>query len=170
MTMTDWDRLSPQQKVEFIERRNRNRAAGLPLDTPDPAPALTPEQHAEQERRETAHWKDEQREVRKVFAAIGCVVYWLSQSRKTGQTPGLGDLWVFAPEGRELAWWWETKSGTGKLTDAQERFAALCRSRKVLHGSGDRDAARRFVIELGLAYIGPGGALEPSRLHAPPRT
>jgi hypothetical protein len=150
--MLDWDSMSPQQKIAEIERRNRNRARGLPLDTPEPEPELTREQHTERERLESAHWQEEQRECRKVFVGIGCIAYWLSQSRKTKQTPGLGDLWVFAPEGWQLAWWWETKSGEGKLTESQERFAALCRSRMVLHGSGDRRAARQFVIRLGLAY------------------
>jgi hypothetical protein len=155
----DWDRLSPQQKIAEIDR---NRARGLPLDTPDPALEPTPEERTQLERVATAHWKDEQRECRNVFVGIGCVAYWLSQSRKTGQTPGLGDLWVFAPEGWELAWWWETKSGSGDLTESQQRFAALCGSRKVLHGSGDRRAARQFVITLGLAYE-VGGVLEPMR-------
>jgi hypothetical protein len=154
--------MSPQQKIAEIERRNRNRARGLPLDTPDPEPELTPEQHTERERLETAHWKTEQAECRKVFAGIGCVVYWLSQSRKTGQTPGLGDLWVFSTEAWQLAWWWETKSGRGELTESQERFAALCKSRGVLHGSGDRRAARQLVIGLGLAYE-VDGVLEPIR-------
>jgi hypothetical protein len=163
--MPDWNSMSPQQKIAEVDRRQRLRAQGLPLDTPDPGElqALTPEQHAAQEREETADWKDEQRECRKVFVAIGCVVYWLSQSRRTGQTPGLGDLWVFAPEGWELAWWWETKSGRGALTESQKRFAALCGSRHVLHGSGNRYDAREFVIRLGLAYVGPGNALEPTR-------
>jgi len=162
----DWDRMSPDQKRAEIERRQRLRARGLPLDAPDPARTLTPEQQTELERRETAHWKDEQREVRKVFAAIGCVVYWLSQSRKTGQTPGLGDLWVFAPEGWELAWWWETKSGRGQLSSAQQAFQQLCVRRGVRYGCGDRYDAREFVIELGLAYVGPGNALEPVRRPA----
>ena len=159
----DLARMTPEQIRAEAERRQRLRDRGASLDAPDPAIALTPEQLAAQERRETAHWKDEQRECRKVFVAIGCVVYWLSQSRKTGQTPGLGDLWVFAPEGWELAWWWETKSGEGKLSEVQERFRDLCVRRKVLHGSGNRYDAREFVITLGLAYVGPGNALESVR-------
>jgi hypothetical protein len=87
-------------------------------------------------------------------------VYWLSQSRKTGQTPGLGDLWWFGPEGTQLAGWWETKAGAGKLTPAQEDFAALCVSRHVLHGSGNRYDARRFVADLGLARY-DGESFEP---------
>jgi hypothetical protein len=159
----DLARMTPEQIRAEAERRQRLRDRGAPLDAPDPAITLTPEQFAEQERRETTHWKQEQSACRKVFVAIGCAVYWLSQSRRTGQTPGLGDLWVFAPEGWELAWWWETKSGRGELSDAQERFRDLCVRRKVLHGSGNRYDAREFVIKLGLAYVGPGNALEPVR-------
>ena len=69
-----------------------------------------------------------------MFKALTCDPHWLSQSRRTKQTPGLGDLWVFAPEGWRLAWWWETKVGAGRLEDAQERFRDSCFRTGVLWG------------------------------------
>ena len=79
--------------------------------------------------------------------------------RKSKQTPGLGDLWIFAPKGWRLAWWWETKAGRAKLSEAQEDFRDSCLETVVLWGSGDRYDAWRFLIQLGIAYGCPSGSI-----------
>lgn len=120
----------------------------------------SPDSTPEEKRRSAAWWQEEQREVYKVFKGLTCRVYWLSQSRNSKQTPGLGDLWVFAPKGWRLAWWWETKAGRGELSDAQEDFRDSCLETGVLWGSGDRYDAQRFLIQLGIAYRHSSGSIE----------
>jgi hypothetical protein len=87
-------------------------------------------------------------------------VFRLSQNRRTKQTPGLGDLWCFAPMGWRLAWWWETKAGRGKLEPSQEDFRDRCLETGVLWGCGDRYDAQRFPIQLGIAYRHSSGTIE----------
>lgn len=113
---------------------------------------------------EARHWKDEQRNARKVFVALGCRVYWLSQARRTGQTPGLGDLWVFVPK-LGLAFWWETKHGRGDLSTAQQEFRDLCAACGIRYACGTAKDAEDYAITLGLATRDAAtGGLEPVRL------
>ena len=58
------------------------------------------------DRRASVLEKDEQRAIRKMAIAVGFKVYWLSQAKASGQTPGLADLWIAHPA-RQLAAWWE---------------------------------------------------------------
>jgi len=83
-----------------------------------------------------------------VFANGGCEVYWLSQARKTGQTPGLPDLIVFGPPGAPFLLMWETKAGRGKLSESQRKFALHCQRTKTHHASGGVWAARRALRTL----------------------
>lgn len=83
---------------------------------------------------------DEQREIRRTALALGFRVYWLSQARKTKQTPGLPDLWL-AHDVRQLCAWWETKRQVGGArSTAQDEFARSCELAGVPYGFGDRYA------------------------------
>ena len=143
--------LAPTPDVATLLRLKAEREGRAVDATPTPDP-----------RAGVRDWKAEQNECRKVFVALGCRVYWLSQARRTGQTPGLGDLWVFAPR-LTRAWWWETKHGAGKLSPAQEEFRQLCEQTGTLYGCGSRADAEAFAIAVGLAYRGADGSLEPTR-------
>jgi hypothetical protein len=97
---------------------------------------------------ESNNWKDAQAECRRVFVDGGCEVYWLSQARKSGQTPGLPDLIVFGPPGAPFLLMWETKSGHGKLSDAQRKFALHCQRTSTRYAAGGPTAARRTLKQL----------------------
>lgn len=128
-------------------------------------PDAAAEKAREAERRAGVLEKDEQREVRKLFIAFGFEVYWLSQARRTGQTPGVPDLWCMHRE-LPIGFYWETKRQVGgKLSDAQLLFRDGCLRCGVGYGTGDRYAARTHLIKLGLAQI-VGDTLEPIRVRA----
>jgi hypothetical protein len=117
------------------------------------------------ERDENALEKEEQTEVIKVFGAFNINVRNLSQARASKQTPGLPDLSLMNPE-LGLALWWETKRQVGgEYSAAQIEFRDGCFDCSIRYGTGDRFAARTFIINLGLAHV-VNGALEPIR----PRT
>lgn len=97
-------------------------------------------------------WRQAQAECRKVFVDGGCEVYWLSQSRETGQTPGLPDLIVFGPPGAPFMLCWETKHGTGKLSPAQQKFEKHCQRSKTRYVAGGKSAAKRTLKELIREY------------------
>jgi hypothetical protein len=76
-------------------------------------------------------------------------VYWLSQAERSGQTPGLGDLWLAHPA-RRLATWWETKRQLGGTRSrVQQDFAAECISCEVGYGFGDRYDFHRWLTARG---------------------
>lgn len=116
------------------ERRHRQRALGKPLHE-DTAPDAD------------RSWQDEQRAVWRVWIDAGCTAYWLSQARRTGQTPGVPDQIIFGPPGAPFLAFWEVKSGRGKLTPAQEQFRLNCVRCGVRFGSGGVSAARRMLAE-----------------------
>lgn len=153
------DTLSPDEVRRIAEQRLRDREAGRPLTPVAPGAAAAPEPPERTERQQLLDWRAEQREVYKRFRAFGAEVYWLSQPRRTKQTPGLGDLWCMHPRER-IAWWWETKHGAGKLEPAQERFRELCEQTHTLHGSGGVAEAEEFLVRQGIARRGPTGQLE----------
>lgn len=106
--------------------------------------------------------KDEQRDVYRLYVAVGCEVIWLSQPRATMQTEGIPDLKVYCRR-KGLTWWHETKRPQGgKQSPSQARFQVLaeaCGEQYVLGGWED---AVRMVRKVGL--VAPGW--RPDRLHA----
>jgi hypothetical protein len=107
--------------------------------------------------------KTEQSEVMKLFRAHGFMVYSLSQSRASKQTPGLPDLWVVHRE-LPLAFWFETKRQVGGTrSSAQLDFAAECERAHVGYAFGDRHAAIEQLLTLGIIERTEHGILEPVR-------
>jgi hypothetical protein len=93
--------------------------------------------------------KDVQAAVVKLYKAMGCEVYVLSQPRASMQTPGLPDLWVFAPRAGR-AFWHESKAADGKPSAAQVVFENRCGSCGVGHVIGGIDAAKQHLRAIGL--------------------
>ena len=136
--------MSMADTIAEAERRAARRAAGLPLHE---TPAEEVVRIADDDRRLE---KEIQRSVRKLYIAHGCRVFWLSQARETGQTAGLGDLFVFYPKGgKPQAWWHEVKTPTGKLSPAQEDFRILCNTCLVGHVYGGIPAAEAKLRAIG---------------------
>jgi hypothetical protein len=109
----DWT--NPEEVRAEAERRARNRALGLPLDTPLPAPPVAKLEKVEQK----ACWRR--------LRGHGFETWWLSQARRTGQTKGLPDLLAFH-EARGLGVWIEVKrpEDPAPFTVEQRRFQRLC--------------------------------------------
>jgi hypothetical protein len=104
---------------------------------------------------------DVQREVIRLFRAMGGDVYELSQKRAAKQTPGLPDLWCFMPR-RRLGFWWETKRPRGgRLSPAQVHFAEQCAATGTPYGTGALRDAEDFLILRRIAYRTPTGVMEP---------
>ena len=105
-----------------------------------------------------APWKEGenaiQEQCRALYRAAGCTVYWLSQYRRSNQTPGLPDLWVMAPH-IGTAWWHEVKTGRGKRTAPQLRFAEECHASGIGYTVGGIDDAREQLVAVGLAVGRP---------------
>ena len=97
-------------------------------------------------------WQEMQRKCHAVFVKAGCAVYWLSQSRKTRQTPGVPDLIVFGPPGHPFHAYWETKSGRGKLEEAQRKFALHCQRTNTEYQCGSAVLAGAFLKLLMQKY------------------
>lgn len=83
--------------------------------------------------------KDEQRQIIKAAKARGAFVYELSQPRESMQTRGLPDLYLVWPD---CALWWEVKSETGVLSQAQATFMAQCLANGTRYGFGTASAFR----------------------------
>lgn len=152
--MLDWT--DPEQVAREAERRLALREQGMPL---------TAELTEERERRERKERerdrrleKEIQNEVRKRFLAFGGVVYWLSQARRTGQTPGLPDLWVMFPRSGK-ALWFEAKTPDGRLSSAQKDFREHCLASGTQHVTGGVREAEEWLIIHGLAVRAASGHL-----------
>lgn len=158
----------PAITEDFVRRRQAARALGLPLGAswaeieaararvgyvaPQPIPAasaLAPAsvviEHIERPPTE----KPVQKAVYDLYTGAGCAVYWLSQARRTGQTAGLPDLYVFH-EAAGASWWHEVKPPTGDLSDAQREFQQRCAKTLTRHVTGGEEAARRMLAALGI--------------------
>jgi hypothetical protein len=98
--------------------------------------------------------KDEQRDVYRLYVALGCEVVWFSQPRATMQTEGIPDLKVYCRR-KGLTWWHETKRTVGgRQSDEQRHFqqrATCCGEEYVL---GGWEEAVQFVRARGL--VAPG--------------
>jgi len=138
------------------ERRMKLRQQGArTFDVPDPAPAeFTPRDASILE-------KTEQLEVRKRFVVCGFKVRNLSQPRATKQAPGLPDLWL-VHRALPIAVWFETKRQVGgRYSDAQLEFRDDCDRCGVTWRGGDRYAAERYLVAIGLATWDANGTFEP---------
>jgi hypothetical protein len=139
------------------ERRIREMHPGLDTAVP-----------RQQERAAEALEKDEQREIRKLLVSFGFRVYWLSQAKQSGQTPGLADLWS-VHERLPIAFWWETKRQVGgRHSPAQVEFAWLNTRAGVASFCGDRYDAQQLLVELELAEPGPYPPHPTARLRGAP--
>lgn len=93
--------------------------------------------------------RDEQQEVIAFYRGIRCEVWEHSEKRKTRVTPGYPDLTVFC-ERRRLCWYHETKIPSGRLSEAQLKFRALCRATDRPYVAGGLAEARAFALATGL--------------------
>ena len=138
--MSDLDDLTARIQTQLSIPYDRARKIAIanlptiPVESPETA------RHGQNGARETVGTpsrpvseQEEQRRIRRDAIASGGKVYWLSQARKTGQTPGLPDLWIAFPT---LGMWWETKALDGSLSPFQLDFAAECQQNGTAHGSG----------------------------------
>jgi hypothetical protein len=77
---------------------------------------------------------EEQRRIRRTALERGALkVYWMSQARKTQQTPGVPDLWIAFPT---FGMWWEVKAVDGRLSPFQEDFRDECLRNGTAWGTG----------------------------------
>ncbi|MGH7510642.1 MAG: VRR-NUC domain-containing protein [Gemmatimonadales bacterium] len=90
-----------------------------------------------------------QEAVRRLFLAAGCQVCSLSQPRRTLQSAGLPDLWVFCPR-RRMAWWWEVKRPGGRLRPEQQAFRDRCLETGVRYHWGGLPEAITMLADLDL--------------------
>ena len=98
--------------------------------------------------------KDEQRDVYRLYVALGCEVVWFSQPRATMQTKGIPDLKVYCVR-KALTWWHETKRQVGgKFSKEQVQFQARAEACGELYVPGGWEEAVQFVREHGL--VAPG--------------
>lgn len=165
---------------EEVERRQAARAAGLPLSASweairaksQPSIAASPSETSAPDDRAYADRttprdpnvdeKTEQRKIREQAVRFGFRVYWLSQAGPTGQTKGVGDLWL-VNRARGLALWWESKRQVGgKRRPDQVVFGEDCAAAGVGYGYGDRYDFDGWLIAAGLAVRSSHGLLEPT--------
>ena len=86
-----------------------------------------------------------QQQVVKFYRDVGCEVYILGGvPRRTMQTPGLPDLWVFQPS-RERGWWHEIKTVDGVLSLDQEDFKERCSACDIPYTQGGLQSAIDMV-------------------------
>lgn len=87
----------------------------------------------------------------------GCDVYRLSQTRASKQSPGIPDIWAFAPGGQYA--WIEVKRPGGRLRPEQRKFREQCEARKIEHVVGGIPEVERLLVRWGLARVEPSGQL-----------
>jgi hypothetical protein len=114
-----WDDMTAEEKVAEANRRNDRQRRGLPLHE------TAPEREARVQEEDGRAEKAIQAECVKLFKAYGCTVYENSQKRAAKVTPGIPDLWVVSRRAGR-AFWFETKTPSGKQSDAQTEFELDC--------------------------------------------
>lgn len=67
-----------------------------------------------------------QRRIFNRLKELGAAVYWMSQPRESGITPGTGDLLAFIPGDPWRQVWIEVKAHGGRQSVAQRRFQVRC--------------------------------------------
>lgn len=98
-----------------------------------------------------------QEQVVRLFMLAGCQVARLSQPRRTMQTLGLPDLWIFGPG--ECFCWFEVKRPGGRLRPEQRVFRERCQDRKIEHVVGGMEEAERLLVGWRLAEPLPSGGV-----------
>jgi hypothetical protein len=91
-----------------------------------------------------------QESIRSLLRLVGFQVYWLSQSRRTNQEPGLPDLLVMHP-GLGIEATIEVKAPTGKVSPPQAEFAELRRLCRRVHLVGGMEVVESYLCLEGLA-------------------
>lgn len=125
-------------------------------------PEVAAQQDAAAEKREAVSEKREQAEVVKLYRAFGFEVFTTSQSRASRVSVGIPDVYAINPTKR-VALWHEVKRSNGaRVSQPQLRFAMLCAEAGVVHLMGDRQVARDFLVDRGIARL-VDGVLEPVR-------
>lgn len=90
-----------------------------------------------------------QARVVKLFRLAGCKVYPTSQYRVSRQAVGMADLFVVHP-GKRVAFWWECKAPSGKLSNAQWDFCQVVRAVGVEYEFGGYEEAVHYLECLGV--------------------
>jgi len=132
MRVCDW----PRDRAEKAAREQLN------LPPADEEPTERDAQIAE---------KEEQGMIVKLFRAVGIRVYTTSQARPAKVSPGIPDLWCVHKDAGVCFWWESKRQVGGELSTAQQEFRDECAAGLVNWGSGDRWAARAFLVRIGLA-------------------
>lgn len=144
MDMMDFSRATASEVMAESKRRADRRAKGLPIhETPEEVDQRVLEEDSRLERQIQA-------DVVRLYRAHGCIVYSLSQTRASKQTPGIGDIYVLNPV-KKRAWWHETKTPSGRQSPDQREFALLCHSCTVGYVLGGVEAARMHLKAIGYA-------------------
>lgn len=156
--------MTPDEAVAEAARRARRRQQGLPVAAE--TREETQERLAEDDDRLE---KEIQLDVMRLYRRFGCVIYNLSQARRTKQTPGLGDLFGFTPmlyiQPSRIPFWHETKTPTGRLRPDQREFHDFCQETAggVRHIVGGVGAAEEFLVHIGCCDRNSDGALSRRR-------
>lgn len=145
------------------ERRAKLREQGASSfgDPTPPAPTLTPEQLAQQQRDANAREKEEQWEVTKRFRVCGFKVRSTSQARASKIAPGIPDLIIHHRDAPIFLFWESKRQVGGKYSDAQLEFREDCERAAITCIGGDRYDAERYLVSIGRAWITAGGVFEP---------
>lgn len=87
----------------------------------------------------------------------GCEVFRLVQPRRTMQTPGIPDAWIFGPG--KLYAWFECKKPGGRVRPEQRKFRAQCEARGIEHVLGGLREIERLLLRWELAKVEASGQL-----------
>lgn len=139
----DFSTMSMAEKVQEAKRREMRRANGLPMEE-------TPAEALERIAEEDARLEGEiQQECWNELRAAGFTMYWLSQKRRTKQSPGLGDLYG-VHEAKGVVVWVEVKTPTGRQRPAQVDFEYAHRytHKSVTVVVGGVEAVRQYIAGL----------------------
>lgn len=103
--------------------------------------------------------REVQRDLVELYERVGCQIVRFSQVRLgsgTRQTPGIADLRIYCPRKR-CSWWHETKTPSGKQSNAQAIFQQLVEACGEIYVIGGEEAAIAQLRAIGLIAT-PGRA------------
>lgn len=111
---------------------------------------------------------EEQNEAVGLLRLCGAKIYSLSQKRRTGQTPGIPDVFAFVPlpSGEIVPLWLEVKRDDRKAKASPEQvvFRLLCKLAEVHHIVGTVRHLEEWCVRHNLIALKAGGGWE--MLHA----
>jgi len=111
---------------------------------------------------------EEQNEAMGLLRLCGAKVYSLSQRRRTGQTPGIPDVFAFVPlpSGVIVPLWLEVKRDDRRAKSSPEQvvFQLLCKLAEVHHVVGSVRQLEEWCVRHDLIALKPGGGWR--MLHA----